>query len=67
MNQPTSQPLVETLHALHTKARHHSFTVHLGRRIDVHAEGFQLFDHDGAPMTRHPVSAKVAAQLLASL
>jgi hypothetical protein len=67
MNQPTSQPLVATLHALHSKARRDSFTVHLGRRIDVHAEGFQLFDDDGAPMTRRPVSAEVAAALLNTL
>jgi hypothetical protein len=67
MNQPTSQPLVETLHALHTKARHDSFTVHIGRRVDVHAAGFQLFDHDGTPMTRQLVSAEVAAELLTSV
>jgi hypothetical protein len=67
MNQPTSQPLVETLHALHARATHISFTVHIGRRVDVHAEGFLLFDHDGARMTRQPVSAEVAADLLTSL
>lgn len=66
MNQPTSQPLVEALHALHTRAHHISFTVHLGRRVDVHAEGFQVFDDDGARMTPRPVSAELAAELLST-
>jgi hypothetical protein len=67
MNQSRNQSLTETLHALHTKPRHGSYTVHIGRRVDVHAGGFQLFDYDGAPMTRQPVSAEVAAQILTSL
>ncbi len=67
MNQPTSQPLLETLHALHARATHLTFTVHIGRRVDVHAEGFLLFDYDGALMTRQPVSAEVAAKLLGSV
>jgi hypothetical protein len=67
MNQSTNQSLTETLHALHTKLRHGSYTVHIGRRVDIYAEGFQLFDHDGAPMTRQPVSAEVAAQILTSM
>jgi hypothetical protein len=41
--------------------------MHIGRRVDVHPEGFQLFDHDGARLTHGPVSAKVAAGLLANL
>ena len=69
MNHPTQQQLTGTLNALHARAQAHRapFTMHIGRRVDVHPEGFQLFDHDGARLTHRPVSAKVAAGLLANL
>lgn len=68
MNHPTGH-IIETLNALRDDARTRraTFTIHLGRRIDVHPEGFEVFDHDGGRLTRQPISADTAATLLNTL